>query len=84
MFHAGQNQMAGAVHEKSVVLTLAIAAIASELRKPGAQDSEDLEPSTGEALRDRLNAGFDRVVGGHKLETESPIFGEELGAVLLV
>lgn len=84
MFHAGQNQMARTVHQKSVLLTLVVAAMAAELRKPGAQGPEDLEPSAGEALRDRLNAGFDRVVGGHEVETEPPILLDELGAVLLV
>ena len=84
MFHAGQNQMAGTVHQKSVVLTPVIAAIAAKLRQPGVQGPEDLEPSTGEALRDRLNAGCGGVGGGHEVETEPPILGEELGAVLLV
>ena len=67
--------MARTVHQKSVLLTLVVAAMAAELRKPGAQGPEDLEPSAGEALRDRLNAGFDRVVGGHEV-TEPPILLE--------
>jgi hypothetical protein len=83
MFHAGQNQMAGAVHQKSVLLTLVIAAIAAKLRKPGAQGPEDLEPSAAEALRDCTNANFDRIGGRHLFETEPSILGEELRAVLL-